>query len=300
MIKMGIIGINQGNGHPYSFSAIINGYNKSSFNRKDWDVIYQYLEKCHPEDFFNQRDVQISYVYTQDLEESKKIAYSCNIPNIANNIEELLDNTDGIILAMDTWETHLETSKIFLESNKYVFIDKPLSLKESDLDFFIPYLKSSHLMSCSGMMFARELDEIRKKIKNNDERVLFIEGSIGYQWDRYLVHIIDAILGVINFKVHSVKTTTITEGVFTSFIDTGDFLIQLNSRNQSFSQPATITIVTNQARYTYELHDNFSAFRRTMGEFLRMIKNEKMIYDYTNTIQGMKILQEINREICQC
>jgi len=29
VIKLGIIGTSQGNGHPYSYSAIFNGYNKN-------------------------------------------------------------------------------------------------------------------------------------------------------------------------------------------------------------------------------------------------------------------------------
>ena len=39
-IKLGIIGYNEGNGHPYSFSAIINGFNPNA----DWSRYPQILE----------------------------------------------------------------------------------------------------------------------------------------------------------------------------------------------------------------------------------------------------------------
>ena len=35
MIKLGIIGFSKNNGHPYSFSAIINGYDREHANNQD-------------------------------------------------------------------------------------------------------------------------------------------------------------------------------------------------------------------------------------------------------------------------
>lgn len=43
-IKIGIIGFNEGNGHPYSFSAIINGYKKIYFKKIGYKNILKYLE----------------------------------------------------------------------------------------------------------------------------------------------------------------------------------------------------------------------------------------------------------------
>lgn len=46
MIKVGIIGLhNKDNGHPFSFSAIINGYDKKNFKSSPYKVILDYLEK---------------------------------------------------------------------------------------------------------------------------------------------------------------------------------------------------------------------------------------------------------------
>ena len=45
MIKLGIIGFSKNNGHPYSFSAIINGYDKKYFKKVGYPQILNYLEK---------------------------------------------------------------------------------------------------------------------------------------------------------------------------------------------------------------------------------------------------------------
>ena len=48
MIKLGIIGTSQGNGHPYSYSAIFNGYNKNELeNNCPYELIREYLPKHH-------------------------------------------------------------------------------------------------------------------------------------------------------------------------------------------------------------------------------------------------------------
>ena len=45
MIKIGIIGFSKNNGHPYSFSAIINGYSKHHFKKIGYKFILEYLNK---------------------------------------------------------------------------------------------------------------------------------------------------------------------------------------------------------------------------------------------------------------
>ena len=44
-MKLGIIGISEGNGHPYSWSAIINGYNKKKMEECKYESIPSYLKR---------------------------------------------------------------------------------------------------------------------------------------------------------------------------------------------------------------------------------------------------------------
>ena len=48
MLKVGIIGYNNGNGHPYSYSAIFNGFNKKELLKNcPYPIIQKYLIKDH-------------------------------------------------------------------------------------------------------------------------------------------------------------------------------------------------------------------------------------------------------------
>ena len=48
MLKFGIVGLNAGNGHPYSFSAVFNGYDPEALERYcDYPIIRKYLTTHH-------------------------------------------------------------------------------------------------------------------------------------------------------------------------------------------------------------------------------------------------------------
>lgn len=293
-INLGLIGLSDGNGHPYSFSAIINGYDRKAMQESGWDVIYNYLLKCDAQDFLNRGNIAVTHLYTQDQHISKNLSAACKIPYIVDSIEQLAyAPIDGVILARDDWQHHKEMAKPFLESGKYVFVDKPLSLNPDDMAYFMPFLQSQRLMSCSGMRYARELDSVRKAIQEKEESILFIEASIGSVWDKYFIHLIDAIMGICSFKATHIEVMKLGFCV-SVLIQTHDFSIQMNNVNAVF-QPCTLTINTNKNRYNITLSDNFSAFRRTMGHFVSFMQGES--FDYMSTLEGMRILHQISGKL---
>ena len=72
-IKLGVIGVNEGNGHPFSFSAIINGFNHEGMSNSGWDVIYNYL-KIRDASEFGFDNVQVTHAWTQDPEQTERLA----------------------------------------------------------------------------------------------------------------------------------------------------------------------------------------------------------------------------------
>lgn len=62
-IKVGMVGMSEGDGHPFSFSAIINGYDDEGMARSGWEVIYDYVRKRHASEFgFD--GVQVTHAWT--------------------------------------------------------------------------------------------------------------------------------------------------------------------------------------------------------------------------------------------
>jgi len=298
-IKLGIIGINEGNGHPFSFSAIINGFDDEGMKNSGWDVIYDYL-KIRDASEFGFDNVQVTHVWTQDPEQTKKIAKASKIPNIVIDVNDMLDEVDGLLIARDDYETHYPLAKTFLEKGKFVFIDKPLSLETEELRFFRKYLEDGKLMSCAGARYARELDEIRGNIDSFGDMKL-IRGTVINSMEKYGIHMLDGIFGVAGFQVKSVSCF---DAKHTSMMikNKDNSLIYIDALGES-SKTLQFDFWSDEKRFHAETNDNFSMFRRLLADFIKMIRAKKPTVDPELVINTMKVLiaanlsRKENREI---
>jgi hypothetical protein len=144
-----------------------------------------------------------------------------------NDYRDFLGEVDAVILARDDFETHLEMARPFLEAGLPVFMDKPLSLDISELRAFRPYLEKGQLMSCSGMRYCRELDEPRADLAAYG-RLKLIRGAIVLSWEKYGVHLLEAILGVTPAHVVSVRMWPVEHASAAVRLDDG-VLLQIDA-----------------------------------------------------------------------
>jgi hypothetical protein len=278
LIKIGIIGINEGNGHPYSFSAIINGFNEEEFKKSNWLNIYNYLKERDKSDF-GICNAKVTHIWTQDRKESEKIAKATFIENVVDNFEDMRDEVDAVMILRDDYETHLKFAKPFLEAGKFVFIDKPLSLDISELKYFKPFLQSNKLMSCSGIRYAIELD----KIKNKKEDFKFIRATCIKDWDKYAIHMLDGVFSIVDWKVKNVlhyRNLYILECE-------NDKIIEICMLG-NYHYPILKFEFFGDDYYQIEIKDYFIAFKRLLSHFLDIIKNKRR--DCAKSIELMNIL----------
>ena len=120
-INLGVIGLSKGNGHPYSWSAIFNGYDKNKMKSCGYPAIPNYLNKQKFPDA-QIKEGSVTHIWTQDINLSKHIASAALIGNIVSDYKELIENVDAILLARDDAENHFEFAKPFLK-----YIDFPIN-----------------------------------------------------------------------------------------------------------------------------------------------------------------------------
>ena len=286
MVNLGIIGVSEGNGHPYSFSAIINGYNKDAMKDSGWIGILNYLNLKDESDFLINKAI-VTHIWTQNLNDSIMIANATFIENICDNFEDMIGKVDAVIIARDDYETHFLYAKPFLENGIKVFIDKPLSLNIEELKFFLPYLKNNQLMSCSGLRYAKELDSIRSNIKNFIN-IKLIRGTVLNSWEKYGIHMLDGIFNVIEFDVKSVLSV---HGKHMSVIlkNYDESIIQIDAL-ESTVKTFQFDFWCENEKFTAEVEDNFTAFKRTLFYFLKLIETGISDINANLTINLMKTL----------
>lgn len=294
-INLGVIGINEGNGHPFSFSAIINGFDDDGMKNSGWDVIYDYL-KIRDASEFGFEKVQVTHAWTQDPAQTEKLVRASKIPNAVVDLNDMLDDVDGVIIARDDYEKHYSLAKTFLEKDKFVFIDKPLSLDIEELRFFRKYLESNRLMSCAGARYAKELDEIRGNIDSFGEMKL-IRGTVINSMEKYGIHMLDGIFGVTGFQV---KSVTCTRARHTSMMlrNEDDSIITIDALGRS-SKTLQFDFWSDSKRFHAEANDNFSMFRRLLGNFIAMMRTGRSTVDPDLVINTMKVLIAANRSLAE-
>ena len=87
-VRLGIIGASPGNGHPYSWSAIFNGYDEKIMESCEYPVIPEYLKREKwPQ--ARLRTAKVVSIWTQDENISRHIAESSLINHVSSSIEEL-------------------------------------------------------------------------------------------------------------------------------------------------------------------------------------------------------------------
>lgn len=284
--KIGIIGMSEGNGHPFSYSSIINGYSDPGLKASGWSVIYDYVRRRDPSEF-GINGLQVTHAWTQELDQTKILCEACLIPHALLRQEEFIGNVDAVIIARDDYENHYRMAAPFLEAGLHVFVDKPLSLDVEELKFFKPYLENGKLMSCSGMRYAKELDEPRASLPRYG-RLKLIRGAIVLSWEKYGIHLVDAVFGIIKSTPVSIVTL---EGSHASLaVNMADgSLLQLDSLGES---PATfrVDIWGTEFASSHDIRDNFSMFRRMLWHFARSIETNKPAIPPQHTIDLMRLM----------
>lgn len=119
IIKIGAIGIGEGNGHPFSFSSIINGFNSIEMKKSGWENIYDYLTE-RGESEFGFDKIKIVHVWTQNKDETIQIVKATKTENTVDRLGDMIPEVNGVIVARDDYKNHFKIASKFLEKNKYV------------------------------------------------------------------------------------------------------------------------------------------------------------------------------------
>lgn len=286
-IRVGIVGLSEGNGHPFSFSAIVNGYDDDLFSEAGWPVIQNYL-RIQPAESFGFANVSVTHAWTQFSEITEKLCKACKIEKAVDRPEEMLGEIDALIIGRDDWESHFPLALPALERGIKVFIDKPLSLDAEELRLLEPYMQAGQMMSTAGLRYAVELDPIRSNPKLIGD-VKLIHGAVLNNPERYGIHLIDAVLGL-GYGLPTRITRLISPHDSFSMLfgeDGPQFILNcLGAVGKTFH----LGIYGTLGSFEADLYDNFGAFRRTLSAFFDMVEKGNQPIAPEQTIGTMKLL----------
>jgi hypothetical protein len=291
-LRLGVIGMSEGNGHPYSWSAIFNGYNPEYMKDCPFPVIYDYLSKQKfPEDSLEYLG-NVTHVWTQDREISEDIAKASKIENVCDKMEDMIGNIDAVLLARDDGENHYEMALPFLKAGLPVFIDKPFALSLSDADKMLAAQQNNdQIFTCSSLRFAEELiltEENKHKIGN----IKFVEGSVMKKWRTYAIHILEPLISQLPdrgklLEVKSIKNSEIHQ-VLINWENASAYLKVTGNT----PVPLEIKFFGDKGSVTKTFFDSFNAFKSSLERFIKVINNEAKNFKREETLEIVNIIEK--------
>ena len=216
LIKLGLIGTSEGNGHPYSWSAIFNGYSHKKMENCGFPVIPRYLEK-QPWPSSKIEIATVSCIWTQEESISRKIADTVYIDKVCESLQEMAKEVDGVLLARDDSENHFIHAVPFLEKGIPIYIDKPLSTEVINAKRILSkQCWNGQVFSCSAMRYDKDIN-ISQYLET--QKVVKIIAKTPRSWEKYAIHCIDPIISSCSgeLEVLSSKRHQVDDVISTNF-----------------------------------------------------------------------------------
>lgn len=290
-LKFGIIGLSEGNGHPYSWSAIFNGYKYDVMKECPFPVIPDYLSKHkYPDDFLTNLG-NVSAVWTQDIALSNHIATASEIKIVCERIEDLAKYSDAILLARDDAEKHVEMASVFIKKGIPIFVDKPFALNVSDAEKMLSLQKyETQIFTCSSLRYAEEL-KLTVSDKNEIGEITLVEAFCPKYWETYGIHLIEPIIMNCPERGKLVEVHKVSTNPRHSVSVKWENLTALINMTKQESRAIEIIFHGKKGKCVKTFSDSFNCFKSSLLSFAKQIQTKKQLIPRIDTLETVSIIE---------
>lgn len=293
-LKLGVIGSSEGNGHPYSWSAIFNGYDSVEMEKCGYPVIPRYLEQQQwPASQI--KEARVTAIWTQDIALSRHIAKAAKIEHVVTCYTDMIGQVDAVLLARDDAYNHLQYAEPFLRQGIPIYIDKPIALSINDLDrLYALEQYSGQIFTCSALRYSKQL-ALTTADRQSLGPIKQISAFTPKSWSKYAVHIIEPVLNMLSEGDEIVEMTApachISDGsgslavCWSSGIQTNFFAL---GNGQS---PISIRVFGTSGWKDFTFTDSFSAFKAALQAFIQGISDKKVMSDRAFNTTVVQLLE---------
>ena len=288
-IRLGIIGMTEGNGHPYSWSAMFNKYNREAMTKEcPFPVIPEYLNK-EDYDKIGIPGAEIRVIYCDNVKDAEHVAKCSLIPEISARPEDMIGKVDAVIIATDIGNEHVERAKPFIEANIPLFIDKPLCDTYDDLAFFKNAReKGAKLISSSSMRYCKELVPYLNGNFHEVGQTRLITYNMPKKWETYGIHALEAVFALMGPGFISIRNTGSEGRNILHLKHKNNFDVVISNIYDCFGAP--LTIQGTAGTISIKIQDSYYAFRTQLVKFVEYLRTGTEPVDFRHTEELMKLV----------
>jgi hypothetical protein len=289
-IRLAMLGMVDGNGHPYSWSAIINGYDRERMERLcPFAAIPQYLGK-EPLSSFGIEGVSVTHVWTDDPEDAPKVAASSLVPHVVKQPHDVIGEVDAVFIATDKGHEHVERCRPFVEAGIPVFVDKPLVDKEADLRTFGEWVaQGKAILSSSSMRYCKEFAPYRMSTRNLGD-IRFASVTTPKSWERYGIHAMEAIYPILGPGFVSARNTGTADRNVVHFTHSCGADVVIVASDDMYGSFGVLQLCGTAGFACASSSDTFFSFKRQLQSFVDYLRTGRRPFPFAETVELMRML----------
>ena len=291
-IRLAMLGSTPGNGHPYSWSAIFNGYNRERMTKEcPFAGIPQYLNK-QPLGTLSIPGAKVTHIccvgdggFT-----AEHVAQCSLIPHVVENPTDVIGHVDAVVIATDLGGEHVVRARPFIEAGLPVFIDKPLTDNAPDLRIFEQWVaEGKAIMSSSSMRYTKEFLPYRLSTHELGE-LRFASITTPKSWETYGIHALEAVYPIFGPGFISARNTgTIDRNVVHLKHVCGADVIVVASADM-YGSFGCLQLCGTAGKVQLSSSDSFFAFKAQLEAFISYLRTGIHPFPFGETVELMKLV----------
>ncbi|MBT3275649.1 MAG: Gfo/Idh/MocA family oxidoreductase [Spirochaetales bacterium] len=291
-ISIGILGLTPGNGHPYSWSAMFNGYDKEKMTAECFYAgIPEYLNK-EPAESFGVDGAKVTHIScTGEGDFEAEHAAACSlIPNVVSDPKELIGEVDAVIVATDIGHEHVERCRPFVEAGIPIFVDKPMVDNTTDLKIFEGWVSDgASIVSSSSMRYTKEFGPYRLSTRELGT-IRYATITSAKYWETYGIHALEAIYAILGPGFLTCRNTgTKTQNVVHFTHGRGADVVVVVSKDM-FGGFGYLTLCGTHGSVQLKSGDSFFSFKSQLDDYVRYLRTGVRSYPFSETVELMRMV----------
>ncbi len=279
-----MLGMIPGNGHPYSWSAIVNGYDPAAMASCPYPVIPVYLGK-QPLESVRIPGAQVTHIWTENLDEARDVARAALIPNVVERPEDVIGHVDAVIISTDDGADHVRRARPFIEAGLPVFVDKPLATTREELAQFIAWHRAgARILSSSGLRYSPDYAELR------DKKWRWITSTTAKSWERYGIHALEPVFIITGPGIVDVQCNEVNGNTIATLSHASGTAITIAVVPDAPATPNHIHAYGEAESRFIKLSDTYAAFRGQLVSVVEWLRSGSDPYPFEHTIELMAAL----------
>lgn len=288
-IRLAMLGMIEGNGHPYSWSAIINGYDPAEMAKCPYAAIPKYLG-AEPLETVRIPGARVTHIWTDDPADAPKVAAASLIEQVVARPEDVIGEVDAVIVATDDGNDHVRRAEPFVEAGLPVFVDKPLAINLPDLRRFRSWHRGrARILSNSGMRYAPEIAEVAGRREELGE-LRWITSFTCKTWERYGIHALEAVQPLLGPGFESVQTNAGRGSDVVHILHGSGVQLTLAAIHDAYGSFGAVHLYGTGGQIALTLRDTYRAFRGQLVAFIDFLRTGQRPYPFEETMELMAVI----------